>query len=110
MQSSTTVGELCPGALVGGRYAIEGRLGRGGFAAVYRARQANLGRFVALKVLRPHPRIDLEEQRKRLRREALALSRLSAPGCVRIYDWGELPDGTPWIAQEYVAGQRLDSP
>ncbi|MCA9525587.1 MAG: serine/threonine protein kinase, partial [Myxococcales bacterium] len=108
MQTSTAAGELHPGTRIGGRYLIEGRLGRGGFAAVYRARQDNLGRPVALKVLRPHPRIDLGEQHERLRREAVALSRLSAPGCVRIYDWGELPDGRPWIAQEYIAGQRLD--
>jgi len=83
-------------------------LGHGGFAAVYRARQESLGRSVAIKVLRPHPRVPLESQRARLWREAEALARLTEPHCVRIYDLGELPDGRPWIAQELVVGTRLD--
>jgi serine/threonine protein kinase len=106
--SPTPPGDLPPGTRLGGRYVIEGRLGHGGFASVYRARQDNLGRPVAIKVLRPHPSVPLDSQRARLQREAEALSRLSAPGCVRIYDVGELPDGRPWIAQEFVAGTRLD--
>ena len=63
---------------------------------------------MAIKLLRPHPSLSLASQRARLQREAEALSRLSAAGCVRIYDVGELPDGRPWIAQEFIAGTRLD--
>ncbi|WP_439627082.1 protein kinase domain-containing protein [Gemmata sp.] len=93
-----------PPPLVPG-YEIEGELGRGGMAVVYRARHVDLNRPVALKVVLAG-RHASPELRARFRREAEAVARLRHPGVVQVYDVGEY-DGLPYLAMELVEGGTL---
>lgn len=90
-----------------GRYTINGRLGEGGMADVYRAVDPSIGREVAIKVLKP------EYARNaglnvRFLREARAAGALSHPNIATIYEVGE-DDGAAYIAMELVEGQPLDA-
>lgn len=73
------------GDLLDNRYRIEGHLGQGGMAYVFKARDEHLERAVALKMLRPHL---TDTDTERFRREIKTLARLSHPGVVGIYDLG----------------------
>ena len=83
-----------------GRYEILRRIGRGGMAIVYLARQTDLDRFVALKELRV---LDDEDPTyaQRFLRESRVAGSLSHPNIVTVHDYFE-HDGTPYIAMEYV--------
>jgi hypothetical protein len=72
----------------GSRYEVERTLGRGGMATVYLARDAMLGRPVALKVLAEHLVGD-ERFRARFLREARLAARIAHPNVVRVFDAGE---------------------
>jgi eukaryotic-like serine/threonine-protein kinase len=91
--------------LAGGRYRVERNLGHGGMAAVYRARDGELDRPVAIKVLAEHlggnPAF-----RDRFLREARLAARLSHPNVVQVFDAGE-EGGRPFIVMEYVEGESL---
>jgi serine/threonine protein kinase len=86
-------------------YEVLGVLGRGGMGVVYKARQIDLDRLVALKVIRPTGPADAEE-RARFRTEALAMARLAHPNIVQVYEVGE-HDGRPFLALEFVDGGSL---
>ncbi len=90
-----------------GHYRILTQLGAGGMGVVYRARDENLERDVALKVL-PAGAFADETARARFRKEALALSQLNHPHICTIYDVGEA-NGQAYIAMEYVEGRPLSS-
>lgn len=90
-----------------GRYRIDGRLGEGAMADVYRAHDPGIGRTVAIKVLKPEFSRD-PELGARFLREARAAGVLSHPNIATIYDVGEA-DGTPYIAMELIEGQPLDA-
>ncbi len=83
-------------------------LARGGFAAVWQARQDSLGRQVAVKVdFRP---LDEDKQRRRFLREAGAAGRLSGhPGIVTVHDAGILPDDRPYLVLELCPGGSLSA-
>ncbi|HEY5785895.1 MAG TPA: serine/threonine-protein kinase [Microlunatus sp.] len=83
-------------------------LARGGFAAVWQARQDSLGRQVAVKVdFRP---LDDDKQRRRFLREAGAAGRLSGhPGIVTVHDAGILPDDRPYLVLELCPGGSLSA-
>ncbi|HEX8419483.1 MAG TPA: protein kinase [Sphingomonas sp.] len=89
-----------------GRYRIEGRLGEGAMADVFRAHDPGIGRTVAIKVLKPEygRNVELGE---RFLREARAAGALNHPNIATIYDVGEA-DGVAYIAMELVEGQPLD--
>jgi serine/threonine protein kinase len=88
----------------GTRYEILDRVGSGGMGSVYRARDRELDRKVALKVLSlPDP-----ESAARMIREARVIARLEHPGIVPIHDVGRLPDGRVFYAMKLVVGERLD--
>lgn len=87
------------------RYELLDRLGEGGAAIVYRARDTRLDRVVALKVLRETFGVDAEFQR-RFQREARAAASLNHPNIVDVYDYGE-SGRTYYIAMEYVGGGNL---
>jgi eukaryotic-like serine/threonine-protein kinase len=95
---------LAPGTTVGA-YTIVRELGRGGMGRVYLAKDARLGRTVALKALAPHLVRDAS-QRERLRREARAAASLSHPGVCTVYALEEV-DGDLYIASELVDGRTL---
>ncbi len=88
-----------------GRYQLHHRLGRGGMAEVYLARDQLLDRPVAVKVLFPEFATDPSFV-ERFRREATAAANLSHPNIVAVYDWGEA-DNTYFIVMEYVDGRTL---
>jgi eukaryotic-like serine/threonine-protein kinase len=91
--------------IAAGRYRIERELGRGGMATVYLARDEELDRAVAIKILHEHLAGD-ESFYARFLREARLASRLSHPNVVRVYDAGEAED-RPFIVMEYVHGAPL---
>ncbi|MEM9454418.1 MAG: serine/threonine-protein kinase [Myxococcota bacterium] len=86
-----------------GRYLVMGMLGRGGMGTVLEAYDESLERSVAVKLL--HSGTTAQEA-QRLRREALALARLSHPNVVQVYEVGQA-DGRWFIAMELVPGQTL---
>jgi len=95
--------------LLGGRYELDGIVGRGGMAEVYRARDIRLDRIVAVKTLREDLARDQMFQ-ARFRREAQSAASLNNPSIVAVYDTGE--DTTagshiPYIVMEYVDGRTL---
>ena len=85
-----------------GRFTIHSRLGKGGMGVVYLARDPDLDRFVAVKLLR----VTDEEVRERFLREARTTGRLQHPNIVTTFERGE-HDGHPFIAMEYVSGETL---
>ena len=94
---------LAHGAVLG-RYVIEELIGAGGMGVVYRARDPDLGRAVAIKLL---GRVRSDWQwRARLLREAQAMARLAHPNVVTVYDVGLAHDGL-FVAMEYVEGVTL---
>ncbi len=89
-----------------GRYAYSKPLGRGAGGAVYLAEDLRAdNRLVALKVLSPEAVATV--QGKMLRREFEILSKLDHPNLVRVYDYGALPDGGVFLAEEYIDGFSL---
>ena len=91
--------------VLGNRYEILRKIGDGGMAFVYQARDKLLNRIVAVKVLRPEF-VDDQEFLVKFRREAEAVASLSHPNIVNVYDVGE--DGkVHYIVMEYVDGQNL---
>ncbi|MEV0194946.1 Stk1 family PASTA domain-containing Ser/Thr kinase [Nonomuraea sp. NPDC050691] len=94
---------------LGGRYELDGVVGRGGMAEVYRARDIRLDRIVAIKTLRSDLARDHTFQ-ARFRREAQSAASLNHPAVVAVYDTGEdVTDGTPvpYIVMEFVDGRTL---
>jgi eukaryotic-like serine/threonine-protein kinase len=95
--------------LLGGRYELDGIVGRGGMAEVYRARDIRLDRIVAVKTLREDLARDQTFQ-ARFRREAQSAASLNNPSIVAVYDTGEDNTGgshIPYIVMEYVDGRTL---
>jgi beta-lactam-binding protein with PASTA domain/tRNA A-37 threonylcarbamoyl transferase component Bud32 len=95
--------------LLGERYELEGVVGRGGMAEVYRARDIRLDRVVAIKTLRADLARDQTFQ-ARFRREAQSAASLNNPSIVAVYDTGEdMSTGVPvpYIVMEYVDGRTV---
>jgi serine/threonine-protein kinase len=95
--------------LLGDRYELDGVVGRGGMAEVYRAHDLRLDRTVAIKTLR----VDLARDQTfqaRFRREAQSAASLNQPSIVAVYDTGEdMTSGipVPYIVMEYVDGRTV---
>ena len=91
--------------VINDRYEVHKRVGRGGMADVFLARDLLLDRQVAIKILFPEFAVDPNFV-ERFRREAQAAANLSHPNIVNVYDWGRY-EGTYFIAMEYVQGRTL---
>src|SRR5215831_11744711 len=87
-------------------YEILDTLGEGGMGVVYKARDTQLDRLVAIKVLTPGKASD-EERKARFIQEAKAASALNHPNIVTIYNIGH-EDGADYIVMEFIAGRTLD--
>jgi len=96
---------LQPGVLFGGRYEILGVLGQGGMGAVYKARDRELDRLIALKVIRPELATD-PAILQRFKQELILSRNITHKNVVRIFDLGEA-DGIRFISMEYVDGEDL---
>jgi len=95
--------------LLGGRYELDGIVGRGGMAEVFRARDIRLDRIVGVKTLRDDLARDQTFQ-ARFRREAQSAASLNHPSIVAVYDTGEDMAGSlpvPYIVMEFVDGRTL---
>src|ERR1035441_1333353 len=86
-------------------YRILSELGHGGMGVVYIAEDTHLGRRVAVKFSAASP--ENSELRARFLREARAASALNHPHIASIYDYGETPEGHPFIVMELVSGEDL---
>src|SRR5258708_27532716 len=101
-QDNATGTQLAPGDSLG-PYRIERKLGQGGMAEVYCARDTRLGRTVAIKLLRP----EFARQgdfRHRFEREGRAISALNHPHICSLHDVGE-QDGRAYLVMEHVDGE-----
>ncbi len=88
------------------RYEVVEPIARGGMGTVYRGRDRELDRAVAIKVL--SPTASSPEALERMRQETRILARLEHPGVVPIYDVGRLEDDRLFYVMKLVRGQRLD--
>lgn len=96
---------LTEGMFVGDRYEIVNKIGTGGMSDVYKAKDHTLGRFVAIKVLKPEFSEDVNFVTK-FRTEAQSAAGLEHPNIVNIYDVGS-ENGMHYIVMEYVEGITL---
>jgi tetratricopeptide (TPR) repeat protein/predicted Ser/Thr protein kinase len=98
---------LQPGHVLGGRYEILELLGQGGMGAVYKARDREVDRLVALKVIRPelagHPDV-----LRRFKQELILARQVTHKNVIRIFDLGEA-EGAKFISMEYIDGRDLKS-
>ncbi|HSB53099.1 MAG TPA: tetratricopeptide repeat protein [Gemmatimonadales bacterium] len=88
-----------------GPYRVTRLLGEGGMGVVYLGQRDDLGSVAAIKILRDawlSP-----ARRERFESEQRTLAQLNHPSIARLYDADALPDGTPWIAMEYVDGVAI---
>ena len=89
-----------------GKFELLEELGHGSFGTVFRARDTELGREVAIKILRAG-RLAGTEDIERFLREARSAAQLQHPGIVVLHEAGQTPDGVCYLVEEYVRGQTL---
>ncbi|MDA9951387.1 protein kinase [Oligoflexaceae bacterium] len=94
------------GKLIGERYRVLDRLGEGGMAVVYIARDEKLDRKVAIKVLHQHFS-DNDDIRARFAMEATAISKMDHPNILKVYDFSGPNSDQLWIVTEVLYGQNL---
>lgn len=95
------------GTVVENRFEVQSLIGAGGMATVYKAEHRNVELIVAIKVLNSDHDLspaDIE----RLKREARALNSLFHPNIVKVYSFGFLESGEPYLVLDFLAGQSLD--
>jgi len=97
-----------PGSIFADRYEIIDEIGKGATSTVYRARQIQIGRIVALKLMHPHM-LREEINKKRFEQEAKATAALSHSNLVLVHDFGTSPLGRPFIVMDFVDGPSLDT-
>ena len=98
---------LEPGRVLGNRYEILQLLGEGGMGAVYKARDRELDRLVALKVIRPELAQDANALH-RFKQELILARQVTHRNVIRIFDLGEA-DGVKFITMDYIDGRDLKS-
>lgn len=89
-----------------GPYEILGMVGAGGMGEVYRAKDARLGRVVAIKVLPASFGAD-HERLQRFAQEARSAAALNHPNILSIFDIGDGPSGSPYVVSELLEGETL---
>jgi len=100
-------GRLTKGTRLGKRYEIVQMLGEGGMGAVYKARDLELDRVVALKVIRPELAVH-EEILQRFKQELILARKITQKNVIRIFDLGEA-EGVKFITMEFIEGKVLTS-
>jgi serine/threonine-protein kinase len=102
----TSIKDPLIGTTIAGRYLVEGVLGEGGMAMVYRAHHKLVDRPCAVKVMNPQLAAD-PTVRERFRREAKSAQVIAHPNVIEIFDQGETTEGTPYIVMELLDGKTL---
>ena len=92
---------------LGADFDIKQSLGKGSMATVYLAKEKELGRLVAIKVLSPNHAKD-RTALKRFEREAKAAASLGHPNVVQVFRFGRLPDETPYLVMRFVKGRTME--
>lgn len=95
---------LAPGSLIAERYSVIDVLGQGGMGVVYKARDVNSDRMVAVKMVL---RSNMSQDQRRFEREAKAASLLSHPNVIAIHDFG-LEDDQAYLCMDLLEGRNLD--
>jgi serine/threonine protein kinase len=90
-----------------GGYVVKHFLGRGGMSVVYLAEQPDIGKAVAIKILKNDVVSDADQLR-RLMEEARIVSSLHHRGIVDVFTFGTLEDGRPYLVMEFLEGEPLD--
>ncbi|MFL5319220.1 MAG: serine/threonine protein kinase [Myxococcaceae bacterium] len=103
---SDTLSGTAEGRLIEGRYRLREKLGEGGMGSVYKVEHVRMGKICALKLLRPEVATD-KKLKTRFHQEARVVSKLSSQNTIQVFDFGELEDGSLYIAMEYVSGRDL---
>jgi serine/threonine protein kinase/Tol biopolymer transport system component len=98
--------ELAPGTIIRNKYRIVSKLGQGGMGSVYKATHVVFGDARALKIMDAGLSNDAKFV-KRFRHEAQAAYKLNHPNIVRVQDFDQAEDGSPFIVMEYVEGISL---
>lgn len=94
------------GQLVTGRYRVHRRIGEGGMGTVYAAEHEAIEKRVALKVLHREYSAN-PDVLDRFKQEAISASRIKHPNVIDVFDFGQLEDGSCFIAMEFLEGQDL---
>src|SRR5688572_21935566 len=102
LDSSTIVGEV-----IADQYEVLEQIGSGAWGVVYKARQRELDRIVAVKVLRRHLLSD-KSKLLRFKQEALAVSKLCHRNVLQVLDYGIADRQQPYCVMEYFESQSLD--
>jgi serine/threonine-protein kinase len=89
-----------------GRYEVLETLGKGGMGVVYRARDPELDRFVAIKVVLAWAQYDADAM-ERFNREARVVAQMQHPHIVTVFDAGRTDEGLPYFVMEYLEGTDL---
>src|SRR5438046_4820367 len=104
---SSGLAAIGPGSVLANRYEILQSLGEGGMGAVYKARDRELDRVVALKVIRPEL-ANQQEVLRRFKQELILARQVTHKNVIRIFDLGEA-EGIKFISMDYIEGQDLRS-
>ncbi len=106
MKTTTHHLEALAGTTLADKYRLLRLLGSGGMGYVYQAEQLDLGRSVAVKLLRPELSSNAVQ---RFRNEAKSASRINHPHAVAVYDFGVTDEEVPFLVMEHLRGQTLAS-
>jgi serine/threonine protein kinase/Tfp pilus assembly protein PilF len=106
-QAATSIASIKSGSVLGNRYEVIDILGQGGMGAVYKARDRELDRLVALKVIRPEL-AGQPEILQRFKQELILARKVTHRNVIRIFDLGDA-DGVKFITMEFIEGQDLKS-
>lgn len=96
------------GVKIDSRYEVKSLIATGGWSSVYLGQDLSLNRPVAIKLLHTSLAGNAEDI-KRFKQEAVAISALTQPNIITIFDCGYLPDGQPYMITEYIKGETLGS-
>lgn len=96
------------GQVIADRYRVVSKLGEGGMGRVYLAEHVRMGRKCAVKMINPEL-ARTEAAIARFNREAANASQINHPHVAQVYDFGEGPDRTVYLAMEYVEGETMSA-